>query len=205
MYKHAPVAEDPKVYRHDVSPIVSCKMPTARLNTVHADLCGPCPECQRFSYLLVCIDKFLRFVTAYPLRNIQTESLVIDMNAYIVTFGQMRVLRVDNGVQWTSNLFKDYVTFLECDLVSVIQDIQRAMVSRTRNKKHQVCSHSQTRSKSFAFPPLCYHFVPEHHASSRAWFISRAHVFPRLTTTGRLLHDATTSIFTTITMHYSSN
>ena len=35
-----------KVYHHVVSPIVSCKMPTARLNTVHADLCGPYPACQ---------------------------------------------------------------------------------------------------------------------------------------------------------------
>ena len=105
-----------KVYRHVVSPVTSCKMPSARFDTVHADLCGPYPECQGFSYLLVCIDRFSRFVTAYPLRNIQTESVIIGMNAYISTFGQMRVLRVDNGVQWTSNLFKNYVTFLGCEL-----------------------------------------------------------------------------------------
>ena len=105
-----------KIYRHVVSPIVSCKMSTTRLDTVHADLCGPYPECQEFLYLLVCIDKFSRFVTSYPLRNIQAETVIIGMNAYISIFGQMRVLRVDNGVQWTSNLCKDYVTFLGCEL-----------------------------------------------------------------------------------------
>ena len=44
-----------KVYCHVVSPIASCKVPTVRLDTVHADLCGPYPECQGFSYLLVYI------------------------------------------------------------------------------------------------------------------------------------------------------
>ena len=100
-------------------------MPTARLDTVHADLCGPYSECQGFSYLLVCIDRFSRFVTAYPLLNIQTESVIIGMNAYMSTFGQTRVLRVDNGVQWTSNLFKDYVTILGCELsVSITRHLK---------------------------------------------------------------------------------
>ena len=105
-----------KVYRHVVLPITSGKMITARLDTVHADLCGPYPECQGFSYFLVCIDRFSRFVIAYPPCNIQAELVIIGMNTCISIFGQMRVLRVDNEVQWTSNLLKDYVTFLGCEL-----------------------------------------------------------------------------------------
>ena len=131
-----------KVYRHVVSPIASCKMPTARLETVHADLCVPYPECQGFSYLLVCIDRFSRFVTAYHLRNIQTESVIIGMNAYIRTFGQMRVLRVDNGVQWTSNIFKDYVAFLgyELSVSNTRYPESNGLVERVI-KKYQGCSH----------------------------------------------------------------
>ena len=160
-----------KVYRHVVSPIASCKIPTARLDTVHTDLCGPYPECQEFFYLLVYIDRFSRFVTTYSLCNIQTESVIIGMNAYISTFGQMRVLRVDNGVQWCYHFVYE-----------------------------PWCYH-------FVYEPWCYHFVPEHHASSRTWlFTSRAHVFPKLTTTWRHFHHTTTtSIFTTDTRHYASN
>ena len=75
-----------KIFRHVVSPISSAKMPTSRFSTVHADLCGPYPCCQGFSYLLVCIDRFTRFVSAYPLRDIKTEFVIIGMNAHIGTF-----------------------------------------------------------------------------------------------------------------------
>jgi len=105
-----------KVYRHVVSPISSIKMPASRFNTIHADLCGPYPESQGYSYLLVCIDRFTRFISVYPLRNLRTESVIIGMNSFISTFGQMQHLRVDNGVQWTSKLFRDYCKFLGCDL-----------------------------------------------------------------------------------------
>ena len=105
-----------KVVRHVVSPIASAKMPKSRFTTVHADLCGPYPECQGFSYLLVCIDRFTRFVSVYPLRNLRTESAIIGINSHVATFGQMQTLRVDNGVQWTSKLFRDYCKFLGCDL-----------------------------------------------------------------------------------------
>ena len=42
-----------KISRHIISPLTSCKMPPARLDTIHADLCGLFPECQGFSHLLV--------------------------------------------------------------------------------------------------------------------------------------------------------
>ena len=105
-----------KVYRHVISPIAPAKMPATRFSTVHADLCGPYPECQGYSYLLVCVDRFTRFVSAYPLQNIKTESVIVGMNSYLSTFGQMQSLRVDNGVQWTSRLFREYCAFLGCDL-----------------------------------------------------------------------------------------
>ena len=114
--KACTACQQSKVYRHVVSPIASAKMPDARFDTIHADLCGPFPECQGFSYLLVCIDRFSRFVTAYPLRNAKSESVVLGINSFVSMFGQMRILRVDNGVQWNSTLFREYVSYLGCDL-----------------------------------------------------------------------------------------
>ena len=88
-----------KICRHVVSPISSALMPTSQFSTVHADLCGPYLCCQGFSYLLVCIDRFTCFVSAYPLSDIKTKSVIIGINAHIGTFGQKQILRVDNGVQ----------------------------------------------------------------------------------------------------------
>ena len=107
--KACTACQQSKVYRHVVSPIASAKMPDARFDTIHANLCGLFPECQGFSYLLVCIDRFSRFVTAYPLRNAKSESVVLGINSFVSMFGQMRILRVDNGVQWNSTLFREYV------------------------------------------------------------------------------------------------
>ena len=70
----------------------------------------------RFSNLLVCIDRFTRFISVYPLRNLKTESVIIGINSFISTFGQMQHLRVENGVQWTSKLFRDYCKFSGYDL-----------------------------------------------------------------------------------------
>ena len=108
--------ERTKVVRQVVSPISSAKVPKSRFTTAHADLCSPYPECQGFSYLLVCIDRFTRFVSVYLLRNFRTKSAIIGINSHVATFGQMQTLRVDNGVQWTFKLFRDYCKFLGCDL-----------------------------------------------------------------------------------------
>ena len=73
-------------------------MPETILEIVDADSCDPFPECQCFSYMLVCIDEFSRFATAYPQRNLKAESVVLRVNSFVSVFGQMRTLRVDNGV-----------------------------------------------------------------------------------------------------------
>ena len=114
--KACTACQQSKVYRHVISPTASVKMPDDRFDTIHADLCGPFPDCQGFSYLLVCIDRFSRFVTAYPMRNAKSEFVVLGINSFVSMFGQMLILRVNYGVQWNSTLFREYVSYLGCDL-----------------------------------------------------------------------------------------
>ena len=112
-FRACTACQQTKVVRHVVSPISSAKMPKSRFTT---DLCGPNSEFQVFSYLLACIGRFTRFVSVYPLRNLTTESAIIGINSHVTTFGQMQPLRLDNGVQWTSKLLRDYCKFLGCDV-----------------------------------------------------------------------------------------
>ena len=87
-----------KISRHIISPLTSCKMPPARLDTIHANHCGAFPECQGFSHLLVCIDRFSRFIFTFPLQNIRATTVIVGINSFVSIFGQMRTLRVNNGV-----------------------------------------------------------------------------------------------------------
>ena len=77
---------------------------------------GPFSNVNDFHTLLVCIDRFARFISVYPLRNLKTESVIIGINSFISTFGQMQHLDVDNGVQLIFKLLRDYSKFLRCDL-----------------------------------------------------------------------------------------
>ena len=93
------VKKKSKVYWHMVFPISSIKMPAFRFITIHAELCGLFPECKGFSYLLVCINRFTRYIAVYSLCNLKTKSVIIGINSFISTFGQMQHLK---SKQWSA-------------------------------------------------------------------------------------------------------
>ena len=47
-------------YRNIVAPLMPLSMPAKRVNSLHADLVGPLPESQGFTYLLTIVDRFTR-------------------------------------------------------------------------------------------------------------------------------------------------
>ena len=91
-----------KVYRQVVSPIVSRKMPTARLDTVHAELCGPYPKCQGFFYLLVCIDRFSRFVVENCGLTQQINLSKIKLTTKLLTTDEVRSMQSSNSLRISS-------------------------------------------------------------------------------------------------------
>ena len=101
-----------KTTRHVKSPIHPIPMPSSRFDSIHADICGPFPPSQGNCYLLVCVDRFTRWVEAYPMSDQSTESVITAFGKHLQTFGTCSSLHTDSGCQFTSLTFKEYCKFL---------------------------------------------------------------------------------------------
>ena len=104
-----------KVGRHVISPLTSIAMPTERFNHIQVDICGPFPPSQGFSYLFICVDRFTRWVEAYPMPDQSTSSVIAALGNHIQMFGTFSYIHSDSGCQFTSAAFKDYCRFLGCE------------------------------------------------------------------------------------------
>ena len=101
-----------EVNRHTVSPITFIPMPSAQFTKLQVDIFGSFPSSQACSYLLVCIDRYTKWVRAYPMFDQSTESVITALNKHIQTFSTFSLLHSDYGYQFTSLTFKNYSKFL---------------------------------------------------------------------------------------------
>lgn len=97
-----------KIYKHTKSPIHKIEIPAGRFDHIHMDLVGPLPISNGYRYLLTVIDRNSRWPEAYPLRDISARTVSkIFVENYIPRFGVPSKITVDQGKQFTSNLFNE--------------------------------------------------------------------------------------------------
>ena len=101
-----------KVTRHIVSPLTPIPVPNEHFHAIHVDICGPFPPSQTYTHLLVCVDRFSRWVEAYPMPDQTTNSVICAFNKHLQTFGACSVIHTDSGCQFTSAMFRDYCQFI---------------------------------------------------------------------------------------------
>lgn len=78
---------------------------------VSIDIAGPYPRSTKgFQYLLVVSDYFTKFTVLHPMRN-ATASEVVQFveNQVFLVYGVPQIIVCDNGVQFTSNMFRDLI------------------------------------------------------------------------------------------------
>ena len=94
-----------KVGRNVVPEIGHFEVPKCRFEHIHADI-AMVPTSNGYSYLLTIIDRFSRWPTAIPLRDITTES-VIDAFAHgwFASFGVPNDITTDRGSQFNSAIW----------------------------------------------------------------------------------------------------
>ena len=95
-----------KVTRHTTPPIGDFELPQRRFAHIHADLVAM-PVSNGFNHLLTIVDRFTRWPTAIPIRDISAET-VIDALAlnWIAQHGVPETITTDRGSQFTSEIWK---------------------------------------------------------------------------------------------------
>ena len=94
-----------KVTRHVVPNIGEFEVPNRRFSHIHADIVTM-PTSNGFSYLLTVADRFTRWATAIPLRDITTESVVDALShGWITSFGIPKAITTDRGAQFMSGIW----------------------------------------------------------------------------------------------------
>lgn len=94
-----------KVTRHVVPNIGQFEVPNKRFSHLHADIVYM-PTSNGFSYLLTVADRFTRWATAVPLRDISAESVVDALShGWISSFGIPKAITTDRGSQFNSEVW----------------------------------------------------------------------------------------------------
>jgi len=106
------LCQSSKVTRHTKPPLLT--FPTgSRFHTIHMDLVGPLPPSEGYTYLLTIVDRNSRWPEAFPLRNINAETIVrIFVDNWISRFGVPKRIITDQGRQFESKIFQDLVQTL---------------------------------------------------------------------------------------------
>lgn len=78
---------------------------------IYIDFVGPFPRSKKgYSYLLVVVDGFSKFVNIFPLRNATSKAAVEHLeNRIFLTYGVPEVLISDNGSQFISAEFNNFL------------------------------------------------------------------------------------------------
>lgn len=96
-----------KIHRHNESPISSYNLPQQRFEHINMDIVGPLPPSKGYRYCLTCVDRFSRWIEAYPMEDMTTDTIAFTFyQNWISRFGVPKRITTDQGRQFESDLFR---------------------------------------------------------------------------------------------------
>ena len=104
-----------KIQHQTVTPLSTFATPDARFDQVHIDIVGPLPPSRGYSYLLTCIDRFIRWPEALSMTDITAETVSLTFaTGWIARFGVPLTITSDRGRQFKSGLWASLMKLLGC-------------------------------------------------------------------------------------------
>lgn len=95
-----------------------CTKLTRPWEAISIDLIGPLPRSKSgFTYIIVIVDCFSKFVLCFPLRNSKAPAILKYVEeAVLLTFGAPTLVICDNGVQFKSKQFQSLLNSYGCKI-----------------------------------------------------------------------------------------
>lgn len=102
-----------KIQWHITTPLSTFATPDARFDMIHLDLVGPLPVSNGQSYILTCIDRFTRWPEAFPIPNVEAQTVAqAFISGWIAHFGVPSTITTDRGRQFESVLWRQLMQLL---------------------------------------------------------------------------------------------
>ena len=88
-------------------PMMQSETPSAPMDHLQADHCGPFCQSDGYKYLFVLHDKFSKFVCAYPCKSTSAEETANCLFNFMVNHGVPRKIQLDQHASFLSELIKE--------------------------------------------------------------------------------------------------
>ena len=98
---------------HIVTPHGILSLSSGQFQDVHVNLVGPLPPSRGYSYLLTCIDRFIRWAEVIPIPCVNSETTAWALlNDWVAQFGAPAMVITDRGPQFESDLWRQILRLL---------------------------------------------------------------------------------------------
>lgn len=106
-----------KVHRHERSSLTSYIAPDERFSDVHIDIVGPLPQSRGYNYLLTCVDRYTRWLEAFPMVDQTAETVARTFfKGWVARFGVPKYLVTDQRRNFQSTTFREVSSLLGVEL-----------------------------------------------------------------------------------------
>ena len=106
-----------KIHQHVRAPLEKVPVTDSQLESINFDLMSPLPPSQGFSYLLMIVDRFLRWPDAIPFPDISSIMVArAFLDQWVSRFGVLAEIVSDRGAQFISQLWSDIALLLGTSL-----------------------------------------------------------------------------------------
>lgn len=115
-----------KIARQPHQPIESWSKPDTPFETVHSDVLGPLPDSNGYKFIIIIVDAFTKFSFLFPIYRQDASELKRVFEMAISYFGVPKLIVVDRGRMYESEMFTKWIKDIGSDLYFITPEMHQS-------------------------------------------------------------------------------